>query len=117
MKNLFIKRPKIYYFLIILIWILIIYTFDVKVFLMYFLIIYLMDSSIKVTLLKKMISCFNLHNEVKLFAIAKKLKISEEDLRKEVDEQFSILSKEEVKEEEKKMEKELEDVTDWIAQN
>lgn len=72
------------------------YFFEIKVFLFYFFIIYLINSELKTDYIRKIIRIFQFWNEIKLMSILKKLWISDKEIKKiskETDDKLTIEQK------------------------
>lgn len=116
MKKLFMKRPTIYWFLILLIWVIIIYLVDIKLFLVYILLIYLIDSNIKTNLLKKSLYILNKQNEIKMWSIGEKMGVDIKDFMKEIEIRWLFWDEKEIKKEIQKSRKEIFNILDRILE-
>lgn len=112
MKKLYMKKPTIYWLLILLIWIIIIYLVDIKLFLVYALLIYLIDSHIKTKLFKKSLYILNKQNEVKMRSIAKETGVDVKEFMKEIEIRSLLGDKNEIQ----KAKKEIFNILDRIQE-
>jgi len=64
---------------VLLIIILLFYTDDIRYFFLYFLIVFYINAAIWGNYLRKLITVFQLRNEIKLLSITRKLEISDEE--------------------------------------
>lgn len=76
----------------------ILFTLDLRWFLLYFLFLFLTIPYQQADYLRKLIRVFQIHNEIRLLAITRKLKISDEELSIVLDSQRKKIGEEKWKE-------------------